>query len=591
MFGLVGAAVLLGAGAVARAGSGVPPAWKEAARDPEAWERVREALLWDRAVGLYADRVPLALALLRGAGGESSRPPEPLARLAVLAAPGDPRTHWALARAAAREGAWGRAVRAGWAAFTSGLADPWVVGQTAARFFVGTCVAGWVTLLGVFAWGLVARGGPWYHDYADVFPWRARRLTPVALGVFLVGSAWAAGFGPGAVLGAAGASLIPYLPSRGRVLLGVAVLAAFALPSALGLRAVTAVPASRAWGLYVLAKGADEADLPGSLDAVWPRDERGWFVRHVLARRSGRWPEAARYAQRALEQGGAPNRWNLELGNLAFFQGRYGEAARRYEAAAAADPEDPRAWFNLHLTYLALLELSRADEALERAQRIDRDAVERFQSTGLRPVPATTGFPARWVLAELLGWGPRTADWARRWVWFLFWPWEGIPAWPLGVAGLLVALLTAKRPRGRRSHRCPGCGTVVCPRCGYRVRGSMLCAACWAVQNQQDLDASERERVRVLSRTWRRRARRWERLGVALLPGWGWFLVRGGTKGAVVGALWSLSVGMAVACAWIPAPWLPWGGDRWLLAGVGAVAAISHLTALSWAIKWKGGWA
>ena len=585
-------AALLCAGANARAGSSVPPVWKEAARDPTTWEKAREALFWDRAVGLYADRVPLALALLQEAGEEvPSLPSEPLARLAVLAAPKDPRTHWALARAAARDGAWGRAVRAGWGALAAGLTDPWVLGQTAARLFIGICVAGWVTLLGVFAWGVAARGAPWYHDYVDVFPWRVRRLTPVALGIFLAVSAWAAGFGPGAVLGAAAATLIPYLPSRGRVLLGVALLAAFALPTALGLRAVTADPGSRAWGLYILAKGADEGDLTGSVDALWPRDETGWFVRHVLARRSGRWDEAVQCGEQALKEGGAPYLWHLELGNLAFFRGRYKEAARHYETAAAADPDDPRVWFNLHLTYLALLELNRADEALERAQQIDRDAMDRFQTTGLRPVPATVGFPIQWVLGELLGPAPGRSAWTRGAVRFLFWPWEGIPAWPLGMLGLLVALFTAKRPKGRRSHRCPGCGTVVCPRCGYRVRGSLLCAACWAVQNQEDLDASERERVRVLSRAWRRRARRWERLGVALLPGWGSFLARGGARGAVLGAVWSLSVGMAVACAWIPTPWLPWGGDRWVLGALGGVAAMSHLTALSWALKWKGGWA
>jgi len=584
--------VLLCTGITARAGSGVPPTWKEAARDPKAWEKAREALLWDRAVGLYADRVPLALALLREPGEGNAPPPtEPLARLAVLAAPQDPRTHWALARAAAREGAWGRAIRAGWGALTAGIADPWVLGQTAARLFMGACVAGWVTLLGVFAWGVVARGGPWYHDYADVFPWRMRRLTPLALGVFLVASAWAAGIGPGALLGAFAVTLIPYLPSRGRILLGVVLVAAFALPGALALRAVTAVPESRGWGFYILAKGAGEADLPGSVDALWSRDEAGWFVRHVLARRAGRWAEAVRYGESALEEGGDPGPWHLELGNLAFFRGRYEEAARHYETAAAADPDDPRIWFNLHLTYLALLELNRADEALERARRIDRDAVERFQTTGLRPVPATVEFPIHWVVAELVGPTPEKTAWTKRLTRLLFWPWEGIPAWPLGVLGLLVALFAAKRPKGRRSHRCPGCGTVVCPRCGYRVRGSLLCAACWAVQNQGDLDAAERERVRVLSRAWRRRARRWERLGVALLPGWGSFLARGGARAAVLGAVWSLSVGVAVACAWVPVPWLPWGGDRWILAGLGAVATLSHLTALSWALKWKGGWA
>ncbi len=592
MFGLVGVAALLCAGANARAGSGVPPVWKDAARDPKAWEKAREALFWDRAVGLYADRIPLALALLQETGGKApSLPSEPVARLAVLAAPNDPRTHWALARVAVRDGAWGRAVRAGWGALAAGLTDPWFLGQTAARLFLGVCVAGWVTLLGVFAWGVAARGAPWYHDYADVFPWRVRRLTPVTLGIFLVVSAWAAGFGPGAVLGAAAASLIPYLPSRGRILLGAVLMAAFVLPTALGIRAVSAVPESRAWGLYLLAKGAEEKDLPGPVDSIWPQDEAGWFVRHILARRAGRWAEAVQCGERALEEGGAPNLWHLELGNLAFFRGRYREAVRHYETATAADPDDPRPWFNLHLAYLALLELNRADEALERARQIDRDAVERFQGTGLKPVPATVEFPTRWVLTELLDGADRPAAWARRWVRLLFWPWEGIPAWPLGVLGLLVGLYTAKRSKGRRSHRCPGCGTVVCPRCGYRVRGSLLCAACWTVQNQDDLDAAERERVRALSRAWRRRARRWERLGVALLPGWGSFMLRGGARAAVLGVIWSLSAGMGITCAWLPVPWLPWGGDRWILAAVGTVAALSHLTALSWAFNWKGGWA
>ena len=571
--------------------AGVPPPWREAARDRKPAEA---ALLRERVASVCEDLTPVARELLRAAAGEDD--PEValgLRHLAASAAPSDPRPQWALVPGLLGQGRWveaaGRAARGA----ANALSDPWLLGQGGARALLVLALAGWITGGALLAWGLAARGSQLFHDYADVFPWRLRRWTPAGFALVLGAAAWTAGLGPAPIAAALSVALAPYLPPRGRAVLAASVLLAFSLPLALSCGSFRRDGAGRAWSLYLLEKGAGPREMTPLLTGLTPGSQEALFARHAVARRAGRWDEAVAAGRSALESGGDPWFWHLHLGNLFFLRGDYGKAEPHYRAAAAARPDDPLAWFNLHLVHLARLELSLADDALDRARALDRRAVERlaFQlpSGGGGAVPATPPFPSGWIVAELLrpqsgpsGWGARGSGW-------LFWPWRRLPAWPAGVLALVLVLGSARVGRERRSHRCPACGAVVCPRCSYRVKGSLLCAACWAAERDPDADVSEQARVREAGRRWRSRAEAWSRVGAATLPGWASYLGAGSPRSLVLGIAWSLSAAVAAVWSLVPAPGLPWGGDRAVVWAALLALAGAHAAGLAGAARGRGG--
>ncbi len=585
---------LLVAGLAGPAGglaAGVPRPWHGAALDREAAEA---ALLRERVAGVSEDLTPVALDLLRAAADEGD--PEValgLRRLAAAAAPSDPRPQWALVPALLGEGRWleaaGRAARG----VANAVSDTWVLGQGAARALLALCVAGWLTGAALLAWGLAARGPQLYHDYADVFPWRLRRWTPAGFALVLGAAAWTSGLGPAPIAAALAVALAPYLPARAGVVLAASVLSAFCLPVVLGCGSFRGDAASRAWGLYLLEKGAGPREMAPLLAGFPPGSDEALLARHAAARRAGRWDEAVAVGEAALRSGRDPWFWHLHLGNLFFLRGDYGKAEPHDWVAAAARSDDPIARFNLHLVHLARLELRLADEALARAQSLDRGAVERLASelpSGWGgPVPAAPPFPSGWVVADLLrpgaaprGWGGRVSGW-------LFWPWARVPAWPLGGVGLVLVLALVRVGRGRRSHRCPACGAVVCPRCSYRVKGSLLCAACWAAERDPDADVSEQARVREAGRRWRRRAAAWSRVGAAVLPGWAPYAGGGRLRCLALGLAWSLSGAVAAVWLLVPAPGLPWGGDRGVVWAALLVLIAAHGAGLAGAARRRGG--
>lgn len=518
-----------------------------------------------RAEQLASDLVPLELRFLEKARRAQTAEEAPVwAELAVQAAPGDPRARWVLATRP--ETAWADRVRHGLAGLGAVVSDPWVLGQLAARTAVGIGLAGWAALTAFVLWGVVARGRLLLHDYADAFPWRYRRWTPGGVGVFLAGAAWLAGFGPGAALGALAAALVPYLPSRGRIVLAVAFLAAFSLPLSLRLGAFDPQLSSQAWHRYLVRTGAK----PG---AFGPGSGADPVVRYALAQRRGDWGEAKRVAEEALARGDNPAFWRVALGNAAYLGRRYQEAEAHYEAAATLRPDDPVAWYNLHLARLARLELRGADEALQKARSVDASAVERFE-TRQQPgrgdgVPAAVPVPPGWIWGPLLRPAP-VPGWAGPVVGWFVWPWRAVPVWGAGLVGFLLAIAAGRLARDRRSRLCPGCGVVICPRCGYRVKGTDLCAACWSLDRAEAPDPAEAERIRDRRHRWRRRLEVGTRIGNALLPGWGRFLARGGGRAAAAGVLWVGAVG-ALGTAWVPVPLWPWWTEPrawWAAAGL-----------------------
>ncbi|GAB4271679.1 MAG: hypothetical protein Kow0092_26490 [Deferrisomatales bacterium] len=551
----------------------MPPPWTGAsASTPQSLDR---AIARERARGGYGDMTPLAATLLRAAAADGEAPDPALTRWARLAAPGDPYVHRSLAAAAAARGGVGEVLRAAGAWARGAAADPWVQAAVLLRL----AGAAWAGCLAAAA-ALVAAGAglfgrALFHDYSDSFPQGLRRYTPTAFGVLVAVALAAGGVGPVALLWVVALMLLPYLPSRGRLVLGISLGAACLLPWALsGLSRVGGEAGERAWALYRVWRGDGGADLAGELGRLFPEeDSRSLYARARVARRGRRYGAAVQLLERGLARGGDPGRFRLELGNVAFLSGDLDRALAEYERAAAVRGGDPTPWLNRHIAHLARLELAESDRALERARSLDADAAERLEARGAgeggRLLPVSDPVPGSWVRTELLAGPGRRAAWADGLTAGLFTPVAAVRPAYFGAAGLVAALAAGVWGRGRRSYRCPACGFVVCPRCSRRVKDTLLCAACWAAGRNKDADAAERGRQEEAARRWAAKADRWRRVGEALLPGWAAFLRDRPVQGALVGVLWAGALGWAATAALYPAPPTPWSTSWTPWAAVG----------------------
>jgi tetratricopeptide (TPR) repeat protein len=566
---------------------------------------LEQVLERERAVGGYGDMMPLAMDFLKAAEGEND--PEAaaaLARLAVKAAPADPRPHaYLLKLAATRLFEPATALQALWALLRSLAMDPWVHSVGLLRAAVVACTAAWMAALALAAVGVVSFGGPLFHDYSDSFPWRFRRYTPLAFGVFTCCALVAAGVGPAALFLLTALLGFAYLPQRGRVVLGACLALGCLLPSSLGrLSAVAREPGARAWVLYRAWRGDAGADLVAELTrALPPEDLRGQFVRALLARRQGEYARAAGLLQEALKnktgQTETRTRSNdlptsslhLEMGNVSFLQGRLDDALSAYERASLARPDDAIPWLNRHITLLAQLELAEADDALERAKAVDAKTVERYQSGGAgasnRLLPFSPELPPNWIRAELLGEVSNATPWVESFSAGMFTPIRSLHPAYFGVFALLVTFVVGRKAAGRHSRRCPSCGFVVCPRCSRRVKGTRLCPACWAVNRDARSDSAERGRQTERVQKWRATVIRWSGAGRLILPGWVDFLYGDRGPGLFLGLVWAFGAGFVIQSLVYPTNAVPWGAGGGVLLGF----TLLILTHLAGALRELGG--
>lgn len=148
-----------------------------------------------------------------------------------------------------------------------------------------------------------------------------------------------------------------------------------------------------------------------------------------------------------LEPGNAPA--VLGLGVCAFERGELEEAIERFERAAALDPADPAAAFDLSLVHSELYQFDRARDALARAQRLSAERVARWIAHGGPPRPAAIdgGFQRlEEIRAELVRSWALEDEGAETLT-----PWRDLMSLPLALACLLAALVfSAVAPQPRR---------------------------------------------------------------------------------------------------------------------------------------------
>jgi len=153
---------------------------------------------------------------------------------------------------------------------------------------------------------------------------------------------------------------------------------------------------------------------------------------------------------------------------------------------------------------------------------------------------------------------------------------------------LVIALVAGRAGQDKRSRHCPSCGFVVCPRCSRRIRGSLLCSACWSANHDREVDVSERERREKSTLRWKARQALGRRVGHVLLPGWGDLFGAAPLRGATLALLWAGGAGFAVLALWLPLPVFPWGGPRlhWM---VGVVPlGLAYLSGVWCAVRCHG---
>ncbi|MDF1553285.1 MAG: hypothetical protein P1P84_09500 [Deferrisomatales bacterium] len=584
-FAAIGAVLLLPLAAAA-----VPPAgWTAAvAEGPDAAARAIER---ERGRGGYRAMDPLAAALATpSASGALS---DPHISLADQASPDSTYLHWERLRLALDSRSPAAVGREGLRLLGAAAADPWLQLTTLAVFSVALCAAAWFATAALVLYHGVGRGRLLLHDYSDSFPARFRRVTPVALGIFVLSVLWAAGIGPLVVLVLVGVALTPYMNLRARLVFGLAACLGCLLPAATApLASWTGSGADSAWLTYRVQRGDAGADLLAELRSAPGGRGRNRYLAARVTRRNGDWAAAAGLLGSAgdgLEPGLLAN----ERGNLAFLNGDLERAQGLYREAAAARSGDPVPWLNQHLVHLKRLELDAADAALARARQEDDDLTERFEAVRSADpetlYPVSHRVPWGWVAATFVAGGDGQPPWSRALWHVLFLPGNAVRPVYVGVFALVIALLAGRAGQDRRSRPCPSCGFVVCPRCSRRVKGSLLCSACWSADKDREVDATERQRRAESAARWERLRSRGRRLAHAVLPGWGDALGPAPLRGSLVALLWAGGAGFALVALLFPLPLFAWGGLRFHWAVGGLALGLAYVAGVRRALRNDGG--
>jgi tetratricopeptide (TPR) repeat protein len=533
------------------------------------------------AVVQHLDLAARAIARERGLGGYQGMDPlagqlqphpsvdDPkfahLSELALHASPDSSAVRWERFQHALDSGSVGASLKEGLGFAVAAVSDPWLLLRGLSALGLVICVAAWLAVLALASVHAFSCGPLLLHDYSDSFPRRLRRVTPIAFFLFVISVLWVAGVGPLVVLSLLGLVLTPYMNARARLAFGISVCIGCLLPIAWGeLERESGVGGDAAWSTYRVWRGDSGGDLYEELrraEALEPGRKEYLLAR--LSRRDGDLPRARQLLGKAEGQLGAGFLAN-EQGNLAFLEGETDRALSLYQQAAHARPDDPIPLINQHLTHLRRLELEAADAVLSRARGLDGSAVEKFEAARSMvpdiPLPVSHAIPRAWLLsAYFAGDTPNMegADVIRS---TLFLPGRVLRPEFVGLFALFVSVVAGRTGQQRRSRRCTSCGFVVCPRCSRRVKGSMLCSACWSADNDKDVDAAERLRKEESATHWASHCQRGRIVTHLLLPGWGDYLRSAPWLGGAVTLLWAGGAGLAAVAFLDPVPLLPWGG-------------------------------
>lgn len=555
--------------------------WVLTARDPAKFEAKSAEINEWRLSGGYEDMAPLAFRLIKESETVSDQNSAfRLAELALVAAPGDPQTHYTIMSMSLARKDMGRAIREGKEWLRTWFTDPWSQTATITRLVLALCLAALSAAV-----ALIISAAPYYiplvlHDFSDRLPKTGGNLMALGATLLLTAIAFFIGGVITAFLIMPAILLMAYTPWRYRIALALAASLAMGIFPALNqIERMTSVNGKRGWTLYKVYKGGSGEELASALETLFPpQDGKAAFARALVARRNGDTEKALSLLKIASTLGGADKTLiNSETAAITYLAGNPKEAAAIFENEVSSRSGDWESWFNLGAMRMALLDVRGSEEALGKARAINPAMVEKFQQMTadaggtLYPVPAN--LPEKWVREEIMSAKVAEGGWSSS-----LWSSLGFTSivQPLHAAIIIIfGLILSKAAAAYKiAKRCKSCGMVKCSRCHRLVKDPDLCAGCFSIGRESTVDADSKAAKRKDIQEWTIKSKSALRWGAVLIPGWNNFVYLDGILSALLGTLWALAMGVLLSEYLALVPIGSWVGPGIMTTALIILAAI-----------------
>jgi tetratricopeptide (TPR) repeat protein len=242
-------------------------------------------------------------------------------------------------------------------------------------------------------------------------------------------------------------------------------------------------------------------------------DDIALFSYALALKREGRYDEAIRIYNKLLSKKPDPKIY-VNLANCYFAKGEIETAKKLYEKAIQIKPL-VSAYYNLSQVARISLDLEKGEEYFLYAQRLDSEAVSKFQSIFGHN-------PNRFVIDEVIP----TSD-----IWRYVLHKEikvsnfGLSTIPLSIIPfialffMMLFYILNKRIK-QRAYKCHKCGTILCPRCEKKILWGNMCPECFkTLVRLHELDARERIARLQLVYEHQKRNRRMMNIFSFIMPG------------------------------------------------------------------------
>jgi tetratricopeptide (TPR) repeat protein len=345
-------------------------------------------------------------------------------------------------------------------------------------------------------------------------------------------------------------------------LLAASALAIPAFRASVGLYGITADPTVRT--TLAAASGAYDPDRIVKLRELVEAHPDDPTYRFLLAGlyKNGRYFEEA-YAEykRVLAVAPATYQAHVNIGNIFFLTGQYGEAITHYRQALDIRPDAILAYYDLYLAQSEAFRFKEADEALKNARARDakaiQDLVSRGSRDGGRPMVQDASFDVGAIWRATLE-GRKLREWldgghgaaaSRGFAAQLL-----NPLTIVSLAGILACAGTLLLGKGREpARRCLRCGRPFCFRCKRGRHGEEYCTQCVHLFVLGDGLAPETKTRKLYEvEQFDRRSRLARNLAAAVLPGSAHLLRGRAAAGTILLVLWIMALLLCVPGGLLP---------------------------------------